>query len=347
MKAFSKNIFCVKSDSLSAKRLELIDFLRGGAMILVLLHHSSFPKGDYILAFHMPLLFIISGYVQYILGGYKKEFYAYVKNRFFRLMIPYFMFELLNMLIWFVICNFSSDYVFSLKGCIKSIALCTNTNYGGMYGRLWFLPCMFFADIYTKIILSYHPNKKLWIITAISLFFGISWIITTFCPYRFPMTTDTAFMAAAFILMGHLTGDFIKEITKDRNVFLKILLCVILLLCEVYAIKLGNVSMLMFINSYGEYVVTIFAAICGSLSYLCLMSTIYQILKNATFLKNTICWYGVNSLVTFPVHLTILFVLKRVTQFEWYLLFILTLIFNILIVNFITNYTPFMLGKKK
>lgn len=68
---FVKNIFSIHDNSI-AKRDYLIDFLRGSAMILVLLHHSGFPLGSVILAFHMPLFFILSGYIEFIRVGTKK-----------------------------------------------------------------------------------------------------------------------------------------------------------------------------------------------------------------------------------------------------------------------------------
>ena len=60
-----KTIFSIKGNNIvraGEERVELIDFLRGGAMILVLLHHSGFPLGKWILAFHMPFFFMLSGY---------------------------------------------------------------------------------------------------------------------------------------------------------------------------------------------------------------------------------------------------------------------------------------------
>lgn len=338
------NLFSFKSHS-NGERIELIDFLRGGAMLLVLLHHSNIPKGNYILAFHMPLFFIISGYVEYIQGIFKKDFVTYIKNRFFRLMIPYFLFEFLNILIWFAYSKYS-NIDFSIKESLISVFLCLNTDYLGMYGRLWFLPCMFVSDIYAKIAMNYCQNKNLHLLTSIFIFFGISFCITTFYPGRLPMTIDTAFMGTAFILIGHFTGNFIKDMIEDTSFAIKILLSVILFLCEIYTIKFGNVTMLMFINRYGDYVFTICAAIFGSFSYLCIMSVIYTAFQKLSITKNLVCWYGCNSLATFPVHLTILFVCKSLWHLEWYWLFLITLALNVPAVNFITQYTPFMLGKK-
>lgn len=69
MRQLIKNIFAIRQTSISS-RDEQIDFLRGGAMIFVLFHHSGFPLGGYILAFHMPLFFVLSGYLEQIGGGY-------------------------------------------------------------------------------------------------------------------------------------------------------------------------------------------------------------------------------------------------------------------------------------
>lgn len=52
------------------QRDALVDFLRGAAMLLVLLHHSGCPLGPYILAFHMPHFFVLSGYAESAFGGY-------------------------------------------------------------------------------------------------------------------------------------------------------------------------------------------------------------------------------------------------------------------------------------
>lgn len=50
-----------------------IDILRGTAMILVLLHHAGFRWGKYILGFHMPFFFILSGYLYSVRDSFDKR----------------------------------------------------------------------------------------------------------------------------------------------------------------------------------------------------------------------------------------------------------------------------------
>lgn len=348
-KTILKSVFSIGEDS-SNKRIEKIDFLRGGAMVLVLLHHANVPKGNIILAFHMPLFFIISGYIAYIRGEDKRRFSEYTKNRFVRLIVPYFLFELLNLVLWlgnYKITGGGTEY--SIIESIISIVTCVNNGYTGMYGRLWFLPCMFVADIYARIVLSYCSQSRMKVLTAILIFMGISWLIVNRTNIRLPFTVDTAFMAAAFILIGYLSGDFINDILQNNNFFVKIMLFAMFGLYTLYAIKIGNVQMLMYINEYGEYTFTILAAISGSFAFICIMSVVYEVMKKYNIPQNFIVWYDTNSLVTFPIHLTIkIFVLYHLKPLgRWYVLFVIMLFLNIPIVNIISRYFPIMAGKYK
>jgi len=61
-----KSIFHIREKH-HANRIQLLDFLRGAGMLLVVLHHSDIPHGHWILAFHMPLLFFLSGYTLHLI----------------------------------------------------------------------------------------------------------------------------------------------------------------------------------------------------------------------------------------------------------------------------------------
>lgn len=70
-------------------RMEFLDFWRGLAMLLVLLQHANAPGGGWILSFHMPLFFLLSGYLASF-REQKATFWTYIKPKFFRLLLPYF-----------------------------------------------------------------------------------------------------------------------------------------------------------------------------------------------------------------------------------------------------------------
>lgn len=145
----TKTVFSVSQKQImNSNRVELFDFLRGGAMILVLLHHSGFPYSKWILAFHMSLFFILSGYTESLRNSYNKQtFGSFALKRFKRLILPYFSFEIINLMIWYIRCLVLHKSIHFIQPLI-SIITCINTDsYTGLCGRLWFLPCMFVSSI--------------------------------------------------------------------------------------------------------------------------------------------------------------------------------------------------------
>lgn len=125
-----KTIFSISDNTIArtGNRIELLDFLRGGAMILVLLHHSGVPFGKWILAFHMPLFFILSGYTEASINGhYQPQFGEFIVRKTKRLIIPYFSFEIINLLIWYIRCILLRESIHIFSPLI-SIFLCINTD---------------------------------------------------------------------------------------------------------------------------------------------------------------------------------------------------------------------------
>ena len=136
------DIFRIGTDT-PKNRLEYLDFLRGAAMLLVLLHHSNVPNGEWILSFHMPLLFALSGYAdahRERLGlSHPRKFTDYFFNRFKRLAVPYFLFEGVNLFVWAVSLISQGGWQ-DVTDALFAILTCQNTEgYTGYYGRLWFL----------------------------------------------------------------------------------------------------------------------------------------------------------------------------------------------------------------
>ena len=55
---------------------------------------------EYVMQFHMPALFVLSGYTEFCIKK-KTSFGAYVKAKFLRVIVPYFCFELLYLILYF------------------------------------------------------------------------------------------------------------------------------------------------------------------------------------------------------------------------------------------------------
>ena len=334
-------------------RVELLDFLRGAGMLLVLMHHSDFPShySRWILAFHMPFMFLLSGYTMY-LRPHPERFIDFISSRFQRLVIPYFLFEGLNLFVWSVSLYLQGGWQ-DVTEAVSAILACLNTEgYTGYYGRLWFWPCMFVTDIYFYCILRFTPKKFLFrkgfLLLAITVMFIFSWITYRILPNRLPFTVDTAFMATAFLLIGYLFGSKIGWLLQKKHLIADILLLLFSLLVMRWAVLSGKAKCLMFINYYNHYGYTLCAAFSGILASSILLKHLYSILNNRKFFKSIFLWYGYHSLGTFPVHLSIkifIFQFFPLSYRQWYILLPAMFLFNIPLVNLITEYFPFMLGK--
>lgn len=126
-------------------RIDVYDFLRGFAMLLVMLQHAGCPGNHYILTFHMPLFFFLSGLV----GGGRElpPFKDYFVSRFKRLMVPYFCFGFLMLTVYWVT-GMMNHHPYDVLSAAYGVLTC-QLGYApiGTNGLYWFLPCMFVADL--------------------------------------------------------------------------------------------------------------------------------------------------------------------------------------------------------
>lgn len=316
---------------------------------MVLYHHSGAPLNEYVLQFHMPALFILSGYTEFILNK-KVNFLDYVRSRFTRLIVPYLFFEMANLILFVGIQILSGTMDLSFVDAIISIVVCINNSYTGLYGRLWFLPAMFVCSVFSYVIKKkVSGNKPLIITLFIAVMLAFSYISCYIVPFRLPFTIDIAFLGTAFFLIGHLFGKYIQQYLDSKNSIYDILLfvgfAVLFLLCNI----LANPVCHMFTNQYHSFPFMIIAAISGTALVFIFTKLFAPLLQKVQLINNLVVWYSVNSLATFPVHLTIkvlsIPILRHLGIYHWAILLAAMLLLNIPIVNVITQYCPVMLGR--
>ena len=344
--AFIRKILIARINH-SEKRVTYLDFIRGILIISVLYHHSGAPFNSYILQFHMPALFVLSGYTEYILNR-EKPFASYVKAKAIRLIFPYFCFEIINLILFAILRPWLGKADLSIGDALISIITCINNSYIGLYGRLWFLPAIFVSSINSYLVKKLAKGKPYIIGIICILMLILSYVSSEIIPHRLPFTVDTAFLGTAFFLMGHLSGHFIKNIFEHKNRWRDLLLLAIFGGLFAWCNKIANPTCLMYINQYKDFPFMIICAISGTILCLILAKYLYQLFDKISVIKEVVLWYSVNSLAVFPVHLTIKVLsipfLSFVGLNNWPVLLAITLILTIPIVNIINIYFPFMLG---
>ncbi len=233
---------------INKNRILILDFIRGMLVFSVLYHHAGSPFGPYVLQFHMPALFILSGYTESILNK-NTSFFKYVKSRFFRLVVPYFFFEIANLILYVLINLFIKTMDFSFTLAIKDITTCLNSSYTGLYGRLWFLPAMFVCSVFSYIIKAILCKNKHFIIALfIPVMLIFSYISSYIIPFRLPFTIDIAFLGTAFFLLGHICQGAITYICESKNHPLNLLLLIFFSALFILCNKIANPICYMYIN---------------------------------------------------------------------------------------------------
>jgi len=155
------------------KRIEWIDIARGIAIIAVVVGHTLGPYngkfiGSWIFAFHMPIFFILSGYL-YKQRSVGREFLNGIKN----LLIPYFATVMIIFLINFVALKVPHGlgiqaYFPSARAAIISALYGAGSNVFGPLGwqiqpigALWFLLAMFIAiQLFNLIVVMTNSFRR-------------------------------------------------------------------------------------------------------------------------------------------------------------------------------------------
>ncbi len=274
-------------------RVDYIDLFRTLGIFLMIMGHVGFGDlfGKWIHAFHMPMFFIVSGYF------YKEERpLALIKKRSKTVLLPYIVFGSLHCLLYFI---------FIGKIEIHSLYLLFwgNTSEGGIpiAGALWFLTCIFFAEIiYNYISISLRGIVKL-IVVILTCIIGM--VIATYLQGKMPWSLDSAMVGVGFLYFG--------QNLKGKTNFL------INLKCWHALVGLFLFSGLTFVNGYinlrtGQYAIwPLFwiNAIGLSVSFWNLSRVIYNGVRGLKFTSYVIA-IGRNSIIYLCLNQLVIYVLN-------------------------------------
>lgn len=245
-------------------REQSLDILRGIGIFLMVFDHVGWGSvvHTYIQSFHMPLFFIVSGYL-----WKKEDTLTLVKKRLKALMIPYAFFATLY------ICSvFTASFLFSkvfpslndgihFMNSLKAV-LFYPTDMGNMpvAPALWFLPCMFFASIAYSILSNLEFNLKAGVIVSI---FVLGMTFSTLSDIMLPFTIEPLAAALGFMLMGEI-------VYKNRDKIMEMLdksWIIISLLITEAIMAMANGSVDMRSARYQNCVLYVVNSLAGTMAY--------------------------------------------------------------------------------
>lgn len=268
------------------KRLNYLDNLKGFGMIMVVMGHISLlpiSVNHFIYSFHMPLFFLISGYL------YNQKditIYNEILINFKRYIIPYFKIGLICFFVWGVIIKLIKkegieiwDGLFSLVFNTYNKVNCT---------PIWYLYTLFIAFIIFRFSLRINYIFSILLLIIISFF--LSNIKSNYISIN-------SFLAAFYMLVGYRCNFF------DFNI--KYLIIVIVLILAILLVFFGIPINEFMHNNFKQnfFYCIIFSLIMCLLLVFVFKNYLDFKIKTLSFIsKNSIVFFGYNyALNTFTL----------------------------------------------
>ena len=182
-------IYGIKMKNKENNRLLHIDILKAIGIRYMIIGHV-YGKGTaidmYLVAFHMPLFFFVTGYLHY-----EYNIKDFLKRKFNALIVPYLFFGLLNTVFVFI---FEQEY--GIAKYFRNLFWINNEPPLPVSGALWFLTGLFFACIIFELLYKYLNKKALPFV--IILLVSIEYILK----FKLPYSIDTAIYMLPIIYLG-------------------------------------------------------------------------------------------------------------------------------------------------
>lgn len=313
------------------KRLDYIDYAKGIGILLVALGHiydyKIFAK-IWIFSFHMPLFFIISGYLLEYNKTYNRDFQDVFVSRLKSLIIPFYVYSVINTFVLLCLNNFSKEILIE-----NAIRIATLQGKGG----IWFLPCLFFAELIYVLLRKNIKNKSIE-----NLIIGILFTISLFANAE---NLLLVVIARIFIALGFLCiGNVIVSNINNHNI--NWIFIIFLFIVTIIGSKFNGVIDL-FSLTLGRYkILYVILSILGTVLIISICKKIDN--KNLSKLK----YFGANSLIIMITHKSIINIITYfIGIYTDYIfgtiMFIVVVLIEIPIINIINKYLPFTIGKFK
>lgn len=283
------------------QRDESIDALKGIGILSVIYIHMNIETlfSQYIDSFHLMLFFFCGGYC-YIQNSFEKDKKKYFIKKFKRIMYPYFVWSLLN-----IILNLGEQIH---SNCVQIGTLINNFFLSFLhFGAIWFLPAYFICVIVSATIIDKFSNNLTrilvgcWIISYVM--FAISYGVSNY--FRW---TQGLFSVGAFII-GFVVREE-KWIERMNNISKVIVGSGLILLGVILSYTNGK-SMLSQM-SFGKNVVLFYvSSMISCIGYLSILKVICSIVP----IKRILCYFGRNSLYILITHMYVLYIVGKI--YEW------------------------------
>ena len=328
-------------------RIEWIDTAKGLGILMVMLGHN-YLDWKYVFwcdSFHMALFFFLSGCT----FRYQEGIGIFLKKKVLGLLIPYVFFAALIALY-----NWVSAVTHGNSFDLPRVALSYLVQI--RYTHLWFLPCLFLAEIGTWSIHKYlskkmTTNRNTWLIIA-GIQFCMFFAYRAFVGIDVFWNADLAVLGMSFMSLGiwyRLNADAFVSAKCCRPLI--VFFAVVFHLLVSWFAFTATESVDWYSNRFGNPILFVIGACAGIFATTVLSKRLH--LKYLTYLGvDSIVWYGLHRIIIDATF--ILYNKLHITIIQGSLLSLLLAIISVTIsltllipVNIVlTKYFPFLIGKR-
>lgn len=251
------------------KKKTWINVIKGGAILSVIFQHTTtiMPLSKFILLFHMPLFFYISGYC--FNSSNLAKIKCYRKKILISSFKIYVIFSLIGFLYWLIRLIVSGN--FDLVIIIKSfcgILYGNQITFGMVSAGMWFVATL----MITKIIFSFIVKSTESASLPKNIFYGIVMIIIAVSTnYKkisiLPFCLDNVKFAIIFYYLGYLMRKYrvLGLIDSLKEVLVVSLSTALFIIAFIFA-NVNFVAVHMYENVYGNYIYFFLGSICAILA---------------------------------------------------------------------------------
>lgn len=208
-----------KGNDVEKERLKSVDIAKGIGIILVVWAHTEGPGSSWIYQFHMPLFFLISGY----LFNSNTAIREFVVRKIKSLYLPFVIWNLAIILIRtlrnLLISSPTTSY--TIKAVIKTVLLLDKDNQ--FFGATWFLGALFIISVLYKCcdVVIEWKYKRIFVLLIFVLLAAFGFAVSL--PYFLSRTL----ILGMFFAFGHVVREQ-KERFKNQDNLVTAMICFIL-----------------------------------------------------------------------------------------------------------------------
>ncbi len=270
------------------KRIDWIDVLKGiGITLVVLGHLTNYDEWIMVLiySFHMPLFFVLSGYLYNASGGFKEFIYRKYKS----ILLPFLICQIVNSIL-VIIRSFLKHEEIGIE-VLRNLFFLDGIT--AINPAIWFLIVLFIIEIIYFFIF----NKKLIYKVVIC---SVLFILSTWISKKYYFGIEYIPISMIFLIIGDISKNIkLKTILKKLMSFWWI----ILPLWIVLSLYNGQVDIYRILHGK-SYLLMILDAVLG-IAFFAFLS---MQLKNSKILK----YYGRNSIIVLCSHqYFVLYIFRR------------------------------------